>query len=110
MEARSGGEELILLCGCFAGGGGVTSNSLPPAAKHLSKGGGVMLGGGEDGSSTVHAYIVPYSWKIWRVIKFGSLAVYITIAKLKFAKLSYLHIHMYMYNTYFGDPIPKRQI
>ena len=34
----------------------------------------------------------PYSQKIWREIKFGGLAVYITSAKLKSAKISYLHI------------------
>ena len=37
-------------------------------------------------------YLIPYSWKIWRGIKLGSLAVYITTAKLKSAKMSYLHI------------------
>ena len=37
---------------------------------------------------------IPYSWKIWREIKFGSLAVYITTAKLKSAEISYLHIYI----------------
>ena len=36
--------------------------------------------------------------------KFGSLAVYITTAKLKFAKMSYLHIYAD------GDPVLNRQI
>ena len=41
---------------------------------------------------------VPYSRKIWRGIKFGSLVAYITLAKLKFAK-------MYTY----GNPLPNLQ-
>ena len=36
--------------------------------------------------------VILYSRKIWRGIKFGGLAVYITIAKLKSAKISYSHI------------------
>ena len=47
---------------------------------------------------------IPYSRKIWQGIKFGSLAVYITTAKLKSAKMSYLHIYAY------GDPVLNRQI
>ena len=35
------------------------------------------------------AEVIPYSWKIWR---FGGLHVYVTTAKLKSAKMSYLHI------------------
>ena len=42
---------------------------------------------------------IPYSRKIWRGIKFGGLAVYITTAKLKFAKLSYSHIHVYVWRS-----------
>ena len=38
--------------------------------------------------------LVRYSRKIWRGIKFGGLAVYITTTKLKSAKISYLHICM----------------
>ena len=37
-------------------------------------------------------YNIPYGRKIWWGIKSGSLAVYITTAKLKSAKISYLHI------------------
>ena len=37
-------------------------------------------------------YNIPYSWKYWRGIKFGGLAVYITTAKLKSAKISYSRI------------------
>ena len=40
---------------------------------------------------------LPYSQKIWRGIKFGSLAVYVTTAKLKSAKISKSHIYMYIY-------------
>ena len=40
--------------------------------------------------------IILYSWKIWQEIKFGSLAVYITNAKLRSAKISYSHIHVHM--------------
>ena len=36
--------------------------------------------------------VLLYSWKFWWGIKFGSLAVYITTAKLKSAKISYSHI------------------
>ena len=45
---------------------------------------------------------LPYSWKIWRGIKFDNLVVYITTAKLKSAKIS---THIYMY----GDPVLNRQ-
>ena len=45
-----------------------------------------------------------YSRKIWRGIKFDGLAVNVTTAKLKSAKISYSHIHMY------GNPVPNRQI
>ena len=38
---------------------------------------------------------IPYSRKIWRGNIFGGLAVYITIAKLKFAKISYSHIYVW---------------
>ena len=44
-----------------------------------------------------------YSRKIWRGIKFGSLAVNITTAKLKSAKFP---TRIYMY----GDPVPNHQI
>ena len=37
--------------------------------------------------------IIPYSRKIWQGIKFGGLAVYVITAKLKSAKISYLHIY-----------------
>ena len=40
---------------------------------------------------------IPYSQKIWREIKFGGLVVYITIAKLKSAKISYSYIYIYIY-------------
>ena len=40
--------------------------------------------------------VIPYSRKIWWGIKVGGLAVYITTAKLKFAKFSYLHIYIIM--------------
>ena len=39
--------------------------------------------------------VVPYTRKIWRGIKCGGLAVYITTAKLKAAKISYSHIHIW---------------
>ena len=42
------------------------------------------------------ATLVLYSRKIWRGIKFGGLAVYMTTAKLKSAKISYLHIYIHM--------------
>ena len=42
---------------------------------------------------------VPYSRKIWRGIKFGGLAVYITTAKLKSAKISYSHIYVWRSRT-----------
>ncbi|MCG8621854.1 MAG: hypothetical protein MJE68_07650 [Proteobacteria bacterium] len=42
---------------------------------------------------------LPYSRKIWRGIKFGGLAVYITTAKLKSAKISYLHIDVWRSHT-----------
>ena len=48
----------------------------------------------------------PYSQKILWGIKFGGVAVYITTAKLKSAKISYSHIYNYTY----GDPVPNRQI
>ena len=38
---------------------------------------------------------IPYSRKIWQGIKFGGLAVYITTAKLKSAKISYSHIYVW---------------
>ena len=38
---------------------------------------------------------VPYSRKIWQGIKVGGLAVYATTAKLKSAKISYLHTCVY---------------
>ena len=41
----------------------------------------------------------PYSRKIWRGIKFGGLAVYITTAKLKPAKISYSHIYVWQSRT-----------
>ena len=34
---------------------------------------------------------MPYSWKIWRGIKFGSLAVVFAILKLKSTNIAYLH-------------------
>ena len=40
--------------------------------------------------------VIPYSRKIWRRIKFGGLAVYITTAKLKSAKISYSHTYIIM--------------
>ena len=41
-----------------------------------------------EGRGYIVAIALPYSRKIWREIKFGSLAVYnITTAKLKFAKI-----------------------
>ena len=43
--------------------------------------------------------ILPYSRKIWRGIKFGGLAVYITTAKLKSAKISYSHIYVWRSHT-----------
>ena len=43
--------------------------------------------------------ILPHSRKIWRGIKFGNLVVYITTAKLKFAKISYAHIYMYVWQS-----------
>ena len=46
----------------------------------------------EKPKNTVGSNYIPYSWKIRREIKFGSLAVYVTTAKLKSAKLSYSHI------------------
>ena len=46
--------------------------------------------GGSGASDTC----IPYSRKIWRGTKFGGLAVYITTAKLKSAKISYSHIRM----------------
>ena len=48
-------------------------------------------------------FYILYSWKIWWRIKFGSfkLAVYITTAKLKSAKISYSHIY---------DPVPNHQL
>ena len=39
--------------------------------------------------------------------KFGSLAVYVTTAKLKSTKISYSHI-LYIYT--YGDPVPNCQI
>ena len=42
-----------------------------------------------------HTNHLPYSWKIWRGIKFGGLLVYITTAKLKSAKISYSHIYVW---------------
>ena len=40
-----------------------------------------------------------YSRKIWQGIKFGSLAVYSTTAKLKSAKISYSHIYVWRSRT-----------
>ena len=40
---------------------------------------------------TIFNLCIPYSWKIWRGIKFGGLAVCLATAKLKFANISYLH-------------------
>ena len=37
---------------------------------------------------------LPYRWKIWRGIKFGSLAVCLATTKLKSANISYSHVHM----------------
>ena len=37
--------------------------------------------------------------EIWHGIKFGGLAVYITTTKLKFAKISYLHIYIWQSRT-----------
>ena len=42
---------------------------------------------------------IPYSWKIWRGIIFGDLAVYITTTKLKSAKISCLHIYVWRPHT-----------
>ena len=54
-------------------------------------------------TTTVHycwiQHIILYSRKIWRRIKFGSLAVYITTAKLKSAKISYSHIYVWRSRT-----------
>ena len=57
--------------------------------------GGVMVGALACG--------ILYSWKIWRGIKLGGLAVFITTAKLKSTKIP---THIYTY----GDPVPNRQI
>ena len=43
--------------------------------------------------------LIPYSWKIWQGIKFGSLVVYITTAKLKSSKISYSHIYVWQSRT-----------
>ena len=40
-----------------------------------------------------------YSRKIWWGIKFGNLTVYITTAKLKSAKIFYLHIYVWRSRT-----------
>ena len=49
----------------------------------------------------VHARVnLPYNWKIWRGIKFGSLAVYLTAAKLKSTNISYLHNYVCMVIPY----------
>ena len=42
--------------------------------------------------SSMYECVLPYSRKIWRGIKFGGLAVDVTTAKLKSAKISYSHI------------------
>ena len=47
----------------------------------------------------IEVQIIPYSRKIWRGIKFGGLAVYITTAKLKSAKISYSHIYVWRSHT-----------
>ena len=47
---------------------------------------------------------IPYSRKIWRGIKFGGLAVYITTAKIKNPSKFPSRIYTY------GDPVPNRQI
>ena len=47
----------------------------------------------------VYISYIPYSRKIWRGIKFGGLAVYITTAKLKSAKISYSHIYVWRSRT-----------
>ena len=54
------------------------------------------LGAGGRGCEATH---IPYSRKIWWGIKFGGLAVYITIAKLKSAKISYSHIILYVWRS-----------
>ena len=44
-------------------------------------------------------WCIPYSRKIWRGIKFGGLAVYITTTKLKSAKISCSYIYIYMWQS-----------
>ena len=48
-------------------------------------------------------YIIPYSRKTWRGIKFGGLAVQLAIAKLKSANISYLHI-LYVWQSLTEPP------
>ena len=45
--------------------------------------------------------ILPYSWKIWRGIKFGSLAVYSSYRQVKIHQ-NFLLAYDYTY----GDPVP----
>ena len=63
---------------------------------------------------------IPYSWKIWRGIKFGGLAVCLSTAKLKSAKLfsTCMYVRWYhtippnlnppiVWNTSFGAKLPN---
>ena len=43
--------------------------------------------------------VIPYSRKIWRGIKFGSLAVCVKTAKLKSAKFLYMCMYVWRYRT-----------
>ena len=47
----------------------------------------------------IYSSDIPYSQKIWRGIKFSGLAIYITTAELKFAKISYSHIILYVWQS-----------
>ena len=42
---------------------------------------------------------IPYSWKIWRGIKFDGLAVCFATAKLKSVKISHSHIYVWRSRT-----------
>ena len=57
------------------------------------------IGWGVTKEGPTYHNIILYSQKIWRGIKFGGLAVYITTAKLKSAKISYSHIYVWRSRT-----------
>ena len=88
--------RLLSVCGATVGGGHGRLGNRVGAGLWVRRLG--LSTWTEEREKIMH-FIIPYSRKIWRGIKFGGLAVYITTAKLKSAKISYSHIYVWRSHT-----------